>query len=608
MVIEMLQKSFDDIDDVIDKKIENIISCNSANSFYLFAGAGSGKTKSLVRALETIRRVRGRLFSLSYQQVAVITYTNAACNEIIRRTGGDNIFFISTIHSFVWNLIRNYQKDIKKSLTKILNDDLNELRKRATKSSNKKMVFIRARMERIKNINKFKYSPAVNNYEYDSLSHDEVLKIGVDFIKHNNLVQKILINKFPICFIDECQDTKKELMEALFAIAINYKESFSLGLFGDEMQRVYFEGKEHILDAVPDNWVKLEKQMNHRSAKRIVKIANDIRQSIDGLSQLARSDAQQGVVRMYITSNSFEKEKIENKVAEHMASVTGDENWLNENEYKCLILEHHMAAERFNFEKIFNALKLSSKFKTSMLTGDIPEIVFLGSLIIPLRAAYVSKDNFGLMRVIKNMIDIKKKINTHEYESETIILTRIQQDVDNLMNLWNKGVTPRCIDILKEINKSKFFNVPSRINDIVSSDASDELIDENEITVLKKAFDVDFDEFVRYFEYVRGQTRFATHQGVKGLEFPRVMMIIDDNAKGNMFSYEKLFGTKELSKVDIENEKAGKDTSIKKTIRLFYVGCTRAMDSLAIVMYTNNVEQVKSKAVKWFDPQEIVLL
>ena len=44
---------------------------------------------------------------------------------------------------------------------------------------------------------------------------------------------------------------------------------------------------------------------------------------------------------------------------------------------------------------------------------------------------------------------------------------------------------------------------------------------------------------------------FGTHQGVKGLQFDRVLAILDDDeARGFLFSYEKLFGAKETSDTD----------------------------------------------------------
>ena len=115
----------------------------------------------------------------------------------------------------------------------------------------------------------------------------------------------------------------------------------------------------------------------------------------------------------------------------------------------------------------------------------------------------------------------------------------------------------------------------------------------------------------KYDDYVNHRTRFDTHQGVKGLEFDRVLVIIDDSeAKGFMFSYDKLFGVKNLSETDINNMAEGKETSINRTQRLFYVTCTRAKKSLAVVMYTNNPEKVKEKVIKkgWFKEEEIVTI
>lgn len=73
------------------------------------------------------------------------------------------------------------------------------------------------------------------------------------------------------------------------------------------------------------------------------------------------------------------------------------------------------------------------------------------------------------------------------------------------------------------------------------------------------------------------------------------MVIIDDNAaRSNNFSYDKLFGLEPKSDTDIKNESEGKDTTLDRTRRLLYVTCSRAMESLAIVYYTDDVDKVYS--------------
>ena len=120
-----------------------------------------------------------------------------------------------------------------------------------------------------------------------------------------------------------------------------------------------------------------------------------------------------------------------------------------------------------------------------------------------------------------------------------------------------------------------------------------------------------FSQIENYSFYLSDKSAFATHQGVKGLEYPRVMVIIDDiEARGFMFSYDKLFGSKELTAGDKKNIEEGRETGIDRTKRLFYVACSRAKESLAIVAYTDNPAIVKENVEKygWFHESEIEIL
>lgn len=84
------------------------------------------------------------------------------------------------------------------------------------------------------------------------------------------------------------------------------------------------------------------------------------------------------------------------------------------------------------------------------------------------------------------------------------------------------------------------------------------------------ALQATFSQIENYNIYLSKDSAFATHQGVKGLEFERVMVIIDDEeAKGFSFSYDKLFGSKELTDGDNKNLAEGKENGIDKTRRLF---------------------------------------
>ncbi|WP_234709809.1 hypothetical protein [Pseudomonas amygdali] len=106
-----------------------------------------------------------------------------------------------------------------------------------------------------------------------------------------------------------------------------------------------------------------------------------------------------------------------------------------------------------------------------------------------------------------------------------------------------------------------------------------------------------------YRTYLAGDSVLATHQVVKGSEFIHVMVVMDDAlAGGFLISYDKIFGGVELSKRDKENVELGKETTIDRTLRLLYVTCSRAQESLALVLWSSDpaAALARIKESNWF--------
>lgn len=606
----------DHVDDHVDEEIQRCFTKENPKCFFVFAGAGSGKTRSLIKTLTFLDKTLGDWLLTNRKQIAVITYTNAACDEISRRLHYKSIFSVSTIHSFLWELIKNYQSDIKEWVINAINIEIAELsekqrKSKAVKTSEKRAEDIRKKQERlikISTVRRFTYNPNGDNVGYDSINHSDVVKMGSEFICSEDTMQNILISKYPILLIDESQDTKKELVDALFTVCERHKGKFIVGMFGDTMQRIYQDGKENLSQCIPDDWVKPKKIMNHRSASRIVALANAIRITIDTQQQCPRSDAEVGNVRLFIVSSDADKELTEQRVAEIMSVETGDDEWRDSSHYKSLILEHHMAASRFGFLELYEPLNDVSVFNTSLRDGSISELSFLSKVISPLVHAYKSKNDFEVLKIVKEYSPLMDRKQWLQVEDQSEVLQQVENAINKLMELWKDNSIPTCLDILKSIHETGLFKLNERVDYILSDPTEEESVD---ITALRKALSVSFTTLEKYFAYISNNTRFATHQGVKGLEFPRVMVIMDDaEAKGFLFSYEKLFGAKPKTETDIKNEREGKDNSTARTSRLFYVACTRAQKSLAIIAYTQDSKAVKATAMKnnWFLNEEIIIL
>ena len=90
-----------------------IFQCvDSFNSFRFNAGAGAGKTYALVETIRHILRKKRDSLRSNKQQVICITYTNVAVKEIRERLGLSDIVITSTIHEYLWGLIKLYQKEL----------------------------------------------------------------------------------------------------------------------------------------------------------------------------------------------------------------------------------------------------------------------------------------------------------------------------------------------------------------------------------------------------------------------------------------------------------------------------------------------------------------
>lgn len=604
----------------VDETLEKCILSTPRKSFFLFAGAGSGKTHSLVLLLKKIRDSIGKDLLVQGKNVAVITFTNAATDEIVNRLDYSLVFHISTIHSFVWDAIKYYQADIKHLYCQYIQEDIQKLYEKQEKAKSKttktyqsnaeKIEHLKEKLGKAKTIEKFVYNPNGSNAEYNALNHAEVIKISAQMIMDNIMLQRIIAQRYPILLIDESQDTKKELVDAFFKIQENFSDIFTLGLLGDQKQRIYTDGKENMVNIIPSEWEQPVKRMNYRCAKRIVKLANTIGKDLDIYAeQNPKEDAADGLVRLFIVQqqNEIDKDDIEQTIMDIMCNQTHDAKWSGADaDVKTLTLEHMMAARRLGFAQFFGPLSKVDKYQMAFLQGKVSELDFFTKEVLPI-ADSINGDGRNALEILKAYSPLLSKQNTEKpYE----LYLRCRDDSQKVANIVNGNHSIR--DVVKVVCSSQLLPVPEVLRQasiLSTTDVNDEW--EEDVQAWVMVMDLPINMVRGYDDYVNQRTRFDTHQGVKGLEFDRVMVIIDDSeAKGFMFSYDKLFGVKELTEIDKKHIEAGEESSVDRTQRLFYVTCTRAKESLAIVMYTSDSEKVKNQAISkgWFSEQEIVLL
>lgn len=615
----------DSVDTWVDEVIDQCLHLEAPQSFLMYAGAGSGKTRSLVDALGKLRiRERERLIYRG-QRIAVITYTNAARDEILRRIEFDPLVDVSTIHSFAWNLINGFDDEIRAWLKGSITQSMAKLQVAMDRAQGVNKTYIKnkadferkkKRLEALDSITSFSYSPSGEERKRGSLTHQEVIGMAGEFLRSDPLRQ-VLIDLYPVILIDESQDTHEEVMEALLSIQAHATHRFTLGLLGDTMQRIYSHGMPRLEDAVPEGWARPAKVMNHRSAERIVTLVNSIRSEVDQQRQRPRQDKPGGFVRLFITGVGAAKSlHLEEEIARSMAEITGDAEWgLGAERRKTLVLEHRMASRRLGFDDVFGPLYETESLKPSLLDGTLGPVNFLVEDLLPIVEAGLSGDEFALLDSIRTRSPL---FDARSLAGRADQLDAVQVAGDGARRLTEllRDHDPTLREVIVGLKESGLLAVPGAfLNALDVQGSGDEAVVEDdraaqELLAWHKVLRASFSQIRAMALYARGLSAFDTHQGVKGLEFPRVLVVIsDDEANGFTFSYDKLLGIKAADK-DAEKEAGGGDSQRAQTRRLLYVTCSRAERSLALVVYAENPVLVRDEVIrkKWFSEDEVVLI
>jgi len=313
-----------------------------------------------------------------------------------------------------------------------------------------------------------------------------------------------------------------------------------------------------------------------------------------------------------------------------MAEITKDAEWENRDTVKILILEHHMAASRYGFSQMYEAFNKVTSLKNAVIKGESDEIRFFSELIAPVFLASRENKKFELLAHLRaNSPLFKKCINGSFDDDVTQPLSRLNSSVQQLLEVIKKNPEASFWNILHCVANNHLFDLPVELMPFCSSDdkndgtvsrtAADdgttEQLKEDEtspdltLEAWRKFLETPYKQIYNYMGYINGESPFSTQQGIKGLEFDRVLVILDDEeARGYTFSYDELFNdqpTRTLSGKAHENNTSER---LARTRRLFYVTCTRAKKSLAVIAYSKNPEKTGEMAInkKWFSKDEIV--
>ena len=597
--------------------------------FVMVAGAGSGKTTSLVKALEHLEQRHGKALRRKGQQVACVTYTEVAVEEIESDVGHDELFLVSTIHSFLWSVIRPFQVDLRRWVHNRLDERMEEEQQKLANPRSRQPTKERAEVNiqrdlelqrEIGSITNFRYGTG-SDYRNGILSHSDVLRIGPEFIQDRKLMRNIIVKRFPIIFVDESQDTDPKFVESLRVISRERREDFCLGFFGDPMQKIYMQGAGAIDSE--DDWEMLRKPDNFRCPQKVLRVINRIRAEGDGLMQTGGCVEEQqgklvrvqGTARMIILPADAQRQERLQAATRWLFECDGDPRWLDQSgeNLRLLVLVHRMAANRLGFADLYSALndKSSEELKTGLLDGTAwPLRPFLATLL-PLVLAYRSHNDFEVMRLLRRhcpRLDSRELVGV----GAVGVLATLKDNLLNLDGMLAHEGNQSIGDVIKLVSDNRLLTLDGRFVELLDVFNKREPLGEpTQDNSLHRFMCCDAHELWGYRTYIEELSPFATQQSIKGAEFENVLVIVDDGeSRTNTFSYGKYFGVTPLSARDRDNIAKGVDSILDRTRRLFYVCCSRARRNLCVIVFANNPAEM-CQAINekgFFDPEDVHVL
>jgi DNA helicase II / ATP-dependent DNA helicase PcrA len=543
-------------------------------SFRLEAGAGAGKTYSLVKALKYLIDKQGAKLLRQHQQIACITFTNVAKDEIEIRTDRHPVIICSTIHAFCWSLIKDFQPYLREKLPTLNKwpEQLSEVGELSSRSVDYQFGYPKVEQKRI------------------LLGHDDVLVLTVALMEQSKF-RTLFAARYPILFVDEYQDTNKKFTEALAKHFLGTNEGPLIGFFGDHWQQIY--GTDSCGKVEHPNLEVISKAANFRSVRAIVQVLNEMRKD---LPQAVKDPEAQGSIAVY-HSNDWEGERltkspwkgdlpadVAHENVDLLRKYLTGEGWdFSPDKTKILMLTHNVLAAEQGYGNLAKVFPRTEAF----IKKEDPHIAFFVDTLEPACAAYNAK-NFGTMF---STLGNRASIQSHDDKKKWA------EDMGTLVALRERASIGQVID---HLIKTKRPGLPGSIDrkekEFIQS--SPEQIDgSNSLKRLRELRKVSYQEVMALTGFINEHTPFATQHGVKGAEFENVLVILgrgwDNYNFSNMLEWEETGIPK------------GKQESFERNRNLFYVVCSRPKTRLALLFTQKLSDDALITLARWFGEDAI---
>lgn len=592
--------------------------------FKVFAGPGSGKTYLIIENIKYIIQNSKKIDS-NYRKILCITYTNIAADEITKRLTNYNQYAcVSTIHSFLYqNVIKIFQKQLKIIIKEMYNIDIPDnidikvRREGESILANTTIDIIKEWIQNQIEINEIMLNKLTKNvmincvlslfdrnkYPFDDvkdvpflsdiknkwipknlrllikkylwsvqgvLDFDEILYFSFKLLKKYPFITYDLRYKFPYVFVDEQQDTNPIQYE-IIKLAFDF-EGVTVGFVGDLAQSIYsFQGADYtMLDSAmfeSKGQIEYVIEGNRRSTENIINFCNYIR----------KEDKRLSTQKCKLNFENNKKVKI--------IVLTSEES--NAREY----VDKNTIVLCRRFIDLFQYINISDIEQKQAITDLYRHYTYTFNR--DLINDFID-ENYEWIRVIKFICKMDSGIKNNNFPlilselKKYLNLTKLLKGNDEQVKYYRKFCN--LIIDFKEIVKQKnatlmeiilkidqmfiesIFEYDRRIYE-KNEDKYEPCSEFLDIFTLKTSFEIGNKIFIT-------NTNYKTIHKSKGKEYEKVLVDLKPstaNAESSVSTIDVL-----INPIIYSNEEKNKE--ISEFVRIFYVGISRAINELIVVL------------------------
>lgn len=596
-------------------RIETSADCDirvclaSKQSFALIAGAGSGKTESLIDALAFIRKEHGASLRRNGQRIACITYTNRAVDVIKSRLGADGLYVVSTVHSFLWSEIGRFQSDIREALRvsripaliSSAKEKDNGGNSRSAQRARVRAADLEVQLGEIESVPAFKYENATyGNYRSGELGHDDIVAIGSHLMAGNPTFRRILGVRFPFIFVDEAQDTFNTIVEGLNLVCQGGGLPL-VGYFGDPWQQI-FEDRAGMFGP-PQGGLRITKTENFRCSRAVIDLLNAFRTDVQQYPAGDNCDREGSVLFRLVRAEEpaaprrrYTEEQIERALGQ-MDRALVEWDWQDRSDVIRLFLVRQMIARRLGFanlHKLFTGMFASTRAAEEYESGEHYLLKPFIMLLWPLISASQEEDT-------RRVIDLLR-LNSPSFSADgpsrdCSLREMIGKATTVVAGLRKRWVVGTIREILIYCRDNGLFRFSDRLMESIDRVPRAETYDENAHGADKGDwladvfFSMGTSEVGAYCKFATANTPFSTQHGVKGEQYPNVLVVIDDvEAEWSNYSFTKLLAPLTSGEPT--------DGQRERSRKLAYVCFSRAEVDLRVLLFTPSPAATRAELIE----------